>query len=231
MRVVSVLLIFTLEALAQQAPPALKNPTPLFENELVRVGRVMVAAGTSEGVHRHAYPRVLVCLEPGVIEVRRADGTVEKTSYGVGHARYQASLEPHEPVNVGETQFVGVVIELKKDPAPPTPAKLEPLDPLVVAGKFHKALVDNNHVRVLDVNVKPGESEPLHKHIRSVLIILQGGTAQFGFPDGSTREASFSANANPPKGQPPQVFWEGDETHSVRNIGKTPIRLIRVEIK
>ena len=28
-----------------------------------------------------------------------------------------------------------------------------------------------------------------------------------------------------------QVFWEEAETHSVANVGKMPIRLIRVEIK
>src|SRR5262249_247891 len=41
-------------------PVTLKHYTPLFENEEVRVGRVSLPAGESEGVHTHPYPRVLI---------------------------------------------------------------------------------------------------------------------------------------------------------------------------
>ena len=97
-----------------------------------------------------------------------------------------------------------------------------PNDAVTVAPHLYTVVLENERVRVLEVNNKPGEFEPMHKHRRSVLIILSTGSARFGLPDGSTRDASFSAF---------QTFWEGDETHSVRNTGKTPVRLIRVELK
>jgi quercetin dioxygenase-like cupin family protein len=90
-------------------------------------------------------------------------------------------------------------------------------------------VLENERVRVLEVRVKPGEFEPMHKHVASAMIILSGGTARFGLPNGSSKQVSFSAR--PKTGEPPQVFWEEAETHSVENVGKTPVRLIRVEIK
>jgi len=107
----------------------------------------------------------------------------------------------------------------------------DPLDPLIAAPGFHKLVVENEKVRVLDVQVKPGEFEPLHKHPQSVIVILQGGKVRFGLPDGSNQEVSFSATADSGEQQPPQVFWTGPEIHSVKNIGNTAVRLIRVEIK
>ena len=216
----------------QQASTTLKNYTPLFENDEVRVGRVTLPAGESEGLHVHPYPRVLICLEGATIEVKRPDGSLAKTVYQPGDARYQSDTQPHEPVNVGTSRFVGVVVELKNHvPSRSQDGKLEPLDPLVAAPGFHKLVFENERIRILDVRNKPGDFEPLHKHARSVLTILEGGTARFGLPDGSTKVASFSASANPPAGEPPQVFWEDATVHSVANVGTTPIRLVRVELK
>src|SRR4029453_12228018 len=108
-------------------------------------------------------------------------------------------------------------------------SKAGPPGPIGVSGKFHSVVLENERVRVLEVRVKPGELEPMHKHVASAMIILSGGTARFGLPNGSSKQASFSAR--PKTGEPPQVFWEEAETHSVENVGKTLIRLIRVEIK
>jgi len=216
----------------QQASTTLKNYTPLFENDEVRVGRVTLPAGESEGLHVHPYTRVLICLEGATIEVKRPDGSLAKTVYQPGDARYKSNTQPHEPVNVGTSRFVGVVVELKSQkPSRSQDGKLEPLDPLVAAPGFHKLVFENERIRILDVRNKPGDFEPLHKHARSVLTILEGGTARFGLPDGSTKVASFSASANPPAGEPPQVFWEDATVHSVANVGTTPIRLVRVELK
>ena len=97
-----------------QLAPALKNYRLILENEKVRVGKVVVQAGESEGVHVHPYPRVLICLEGATIEVRRKDGSVERTTYRRGEARYQSNTDPHVPANIGETRFTGIIVELKQ---------------------------------------------------------------------------------------------------------------------
>ena len=40
------------------------------------------------------------------------------------------------------------------------------LDPLKVAPDTHKLLFENRFVRVLEVHVPPGKTEPLHQHGR-----------------------------------------------------------------
>src|SRR5260370_1986314 len=104
----------------QQASTTLKNYTPLFENDEVRVGRVTLPAGESEGLHVHPYPRVLICLEGATIEVKRPDGSLAKTVYQPGDARYQSDTQPHEPVNVATSRFVAALVRLKTQ-HPPRP--------------------------------------------------------------------------------------------------------------
>ena len=102
------------EGFAQQPSTTLRNYQLIVENERVRIGHVTVEAGVSEGLHVHPYPRVLVCIQGATIEVKRQDGTVVRTTYRPGDARYQTNTDPHEPVNVGDTDFKGVVVELKQ---------------------------------------------------------------------------------------------------------------------
>jgi quercetin dioxygenase-like cupin family protein len=225
---------------AQQPAAALKNQRPILENELVRVGQVVVEAGQSEGVHVHPYPRVLICLEGAPIQVRRKDGSTEQTIYRAGDARYQSNRDPHEPMNVSKTRFSGVVVELK---GPETVGSVgvkpvargekspDPLDPLVAAPGFHRLVVENERIRVLDVQVAPGQFEPMHRHRQSLIVVLQGGKARFQLPDSSLQELSFDAAPSGGGSAAQQVFWTGPETHSVNNIGNTTIRLIRVEVK
>jgi len=91
-------------------------------------------------------------------------------------------------VNVSKTRFSGIVVELKgpetagsvgAKPAAHREKTPDPLDPLVAAPGFHRLLVENDRVRVLDVQVAPGQFEPMHRHRQSVIVVLQGGKARF----------------------------------------------------
>ena len=62
---------------SQEVRTTPKNYEPILENAEVRVGGVSLEALESEGLHRHPYPRVLIPLDPGVIAVKRQDGSVE----------------------------------------------------------------------------------------------------------------------------------------------------------
>ncbi len=102
------------ESIHQKQTSPVKNYNLIVENDRVRVGHVVVKAKTSEGLHAHPYPRILVCIQGATIEVTRLDGTVERTTYKAGDARYQTNTDLHEPVNVGDTDFKGVIVELKQ---------------------------------------------------------------------------------------------------------------------
>jgi beta-alanine degradation protein BauB len=112
------------------------------------------------------------------------------------------------------------------------PARRHPLDPLTVAAKFTTPLMENERVRVLAIQVRPGETVPFHKVMRSVLVAQEGGKARFRQPDGTTQDFTFPSE--PAGGQPipePSVVWDDPVTYSIENRGDTTMRLIRVEIK
>jgi hypothetical protein len=45
-----------------------------------------------------------------------------------------------------------------------TKPDLDPRDAVIAAPKNHKALYEDNHIRLLEVTVQPGETEKLHTH-------------------------------------------------------------------
>jgi quercetin dioxygenase-like cupin family protein len=96
------------------------------------------------------------------------------------------------------------------------------LDPLKVAPDTHKLLFENPYVRVLEVRVPPGKTEPWHEHPRRVVIYLSDFhtrvTEKGGKPTETLRTRGF-------------VRWTEPTVHQVENIGKTEGHVINVELK
>lgn len=107
------------------------------------------------------------------------------------------------------------------------------LDAVVAAPRNHRVLLDNEQVRVLQVEVAPGETEPVHAHQwPSVLHIQSAQPAvdiSYAMRDGRMVE---TGRRNLPTGTPPPAIWvPRQEAHSVKNLGSAPYRLLRVELK
>lgn len=86
----------------------------------------------------------------------------------------------------------------------------------------HKVLLDNEKVRVLDYQSKPGEKTPMHSHPDYLVYVLEGGTNLTTPKDGKPETTELK------KGQ---LFWRKAVTHTAENIGKTKIHLLLIEIK
>lgn len=120
----------------------------------------------------------------------------------------------------------GQINYLTGDPAT-WPSELEAT---VAAPDNHRVLLENDHVRVLEVTLGPGEVEPLHFHRwPSVLHILQADQWIDRDADG---KVIFDSREAPPI-QYPLTMWKGPEApHSPVNLSDSvSIRLIRVEVK
>jgi hypothetical protein len=96
------------------------------------------------------------------------------------------------------------------------------LDPLKVAGDTHKLVFENTFVRVLEVHVPPGKTEPMHSHGRRVVVYLSDfhtRTTERGKPPvENLRKSGF-------------VRWSDPVVHTIENIGKTEGHVISVELK
>jgi quercetin dioxygenase-like cupin family protein len=105
----------------------------------------------------------------------------------------------------------------------------EELDALVAAPQYHILLFENEQVRVLDTNIPPRQTVPLHTHRwPGVLYVLS--LTDFVRRDGEGKIVVDSRASGKPaiKG----ALWsEPLPPHTLENVGETEIRVISVELK
>ncbi len=104
-------------------------------------------------------------------------------------------------------------------------AQLKPdhIDAAEVSPYKYTVLLENEHVRVLEYQIKPGQKEAWHTHPPKVSYIVSGGKLRITTEGGDSFVVDEdSANA----------AWMGAVgRHFGENIGTTPIRIVLVEIK
>ncbi len=96
------------------------------------------------------------------------------------------------------------------------------LDPLRVAPDSHKLAFENAFVRVLDVHVPPGQTEPRHRHPHGMSVYFTDWDAKVtvdgGEPQVNHRKAGTFA-------------WSDAVIHTVQNVGQSEGHILRIELK
>jgi hypothetical protein len=108
---------------------------------------------------------------------------------------------------------------------------LENYLPLAAAPDHHRAIIDNDSVRVLDVRIAPGDTVPAHQHdMPSVFITLSPADLQIRNLAGETVR-SVRRNRSEPTG--PEVEWRGPapEPRVVSNVDTVELRALRIKLK
>jgi quercetin dioxygenase-like cupin family protein len=106
----------------------------------------------------------------------------------------------------------------------------EALDAVVSAPEHHRVLFENDHVRVLDTRVLPGERVPLHTHKwPSVAYTISSGDFVRFDAEGNATLDTRTANLTV---EPGSAMWLPPlEAHAIENVGATEVRAVTVEIK
>jgi hypothetical protein len=109
------------------------------------------------------------------------------------------------------------------------PQAFDPLDAVVAAPSFHRVLLENESVRVLDTVVHPNETVPLHTHRwPGVLYVLSWSDCVRRDAEGSVTMDSRTLPSVPPG----TTLWSGPlPPHTLENVGDTELRVIAVEQK
>ena len=99
---------------AAQDPVALypDNYKVLVENDRVRVMDFRLRKGDTERLHAHP-AHVLYVLEPFTVRFTLGDGTVRTRQVKAGEVLFSEAVM-HSPVNIGNTDAHGILIELKE---------------------------------------------------------------------------------------------------------------------
>ena len=104
------------------------------------------------------------------------------------------------------------------------------LDALAAASAFHRLVLENDDVRVLETRIGPGETVPLHTHRwPSVLYVLAAGHVVRRDHEG--RLLTDSRAAGPPAEAGSAAWVAPMPPHTVENVDTSEIRLLNIELK
>lgn len=95
-------------------------------------------------------------------------------------------------------------------------------DMAMTAGDNVKVLLDNDQVRVLELQMPPGAKTGMHSHGDNVVYFVNAGeTTQMG-ADGTSTKVQRKAG---------ETLWSGPATHDTHNTGKTSMKVLVIELK
>ena len=86
----------------------------------------------------------------------------------------------------------------------------------------YRLLFENGYVRVYNIFVAAGTSEPQHTHHNRVVVCLSGAQMRHILPDGSVQDSSLRTG---------DCLWRPGQTHIGTNVGRTDLWVIAVEPK
>ena len=95
-------------------------------------------------------------------------------------------------------------------------------DAVKVSPDSYKVVLENDQVRVLEVQIKQGAKVDMHSHPKSVAICLNDQQLKFTFPNGKTEETDAKRG---------QAVWLDGITHTVENVRNEDASSIVVELK
>lgn len=205
----------------------------LLDNDSVKVTRIREAPGAKREMHVHR-DTVVVALND-----QRRRVTAEKAvehDVKAEQAVWFGNVT-HSEENIGKTGAELLVVEIKQNGTAAAGGRAEDfskwpasLDAVAAAPRNHKVLLENDRVRVLSVTVEPGEKELPHRHSRpSVIYVIARDDILDTDLDGKVLLDTRAAPNLPP---PPYAVWMPSQPpHHVLNRAKTPVRLIRIELK
>jgi hypothetical protein len=191
----------------------------LIDNDTIRILDVNLPPGTKEPAHSRAWPAILIADTP------RPAASPQVRNF---ESRWQEAQAPDRVAPNGTTPVHYLEIDLKKGDCvavknPPLP----PTDGVAIHDPSIKVPFENDYVRVLEIEVKPGDSEPPHTHTwPSVVYYYRLPTSRRGTADGK-----------PPVDRPEltqqQVTFENfaQPIHTLTNTGNYLYQAHRIEIK
>lgn len=95
-------------------------------------------------------------------------------------------------------------------------------DPVVTDSDKYKVVFENEHVRVLDYQDKPGEKTNKHRHPAFVLYALSPFKRHIHLESGKVIVREFKTG---------DIIWSEEQIHIGENVGETDSHALIVELK
>ena len=217
-----VLLAATTLASGQSAPDAVpveKEPMHrlVFHNDVVDVLDILIPPGATTRWHVHAHDLAGLTISSAPTR-EEADGKPpsEEPAYPEDEAWFEAfpAIETHRVTNTGGRSVRYIAFQLLK----PAGGSDQPTLPQAHCGKV---VVDNPRVRIVRIDLDPGESAADHAHANDFAVVLGAGgrIEQAGTGERQRNDAGF-------------IGWNRADTHHrLRNTGDKPIEVLEFEFR
>jgi quercetin dioxygenase-like cupin family protein len=183
----------------------------------IRMVEVNYAPGDSSAMHWHP-DYVIYAAQGGKVTFYAKDGSSNEVTLPTGAILIHPA-EWHAAKNTGTNPIKVILVEVNR--SGPVGTNDPATDATKVSPELYKVSKDTMGIRVIEVNYKPGASSKLHWHPDAALYVIDPGTGEFTGKDGSKRVLDLK------KGM---AMITPSDTHSVKNIGKTTMRAILVEV-
>jgi beta-alanine degradation protein BauB len=186
-----------------------------LDNEWVRV--VEVRGNSGDKMPMHSHPGSLTYFfHSGKARFTDSNGQPTERETKANTAKW-SDPEKHAVDFLSPDAFT-LVVEVKK----PTGKKTPPgADPTKVAADAYKVVLENEHIRVLEMQAKEGTKIPMHSHPAYVAYDVTTVKAKFTDASGKSEESNGAAG---------DVVWREPEAHAV-TIESAGARVLVVELK
>ncbi len=188
----------------------------------IRILEISYKPGETSILHAHPDLAMYV-IEGGMVEMTAKDGTKSTNELKKGAILVNAGTE-HTPKNVGKTTMKMIMFEI--DRPRPGDGKMPAFDATMDATKIepsnYKVMKDTLGIRVLEITTKAGLSSKMHAHPDYAVYIIDGGMIEHTSKDGKKIVDNDKSG---------QSGISGGNEHSPKNIGKTPLKAILVEVQ
>lgn len=96
------------------------------------------------------------------------------------------------------------------------------IDPAIVSPDMYKVLLENEHVRVVEYEILPGQKDNWHTHPAKVSYVVTGGSLRISPEEGESFIVEEKAGST--------IWFEAVGKHFGENVGQTPVHIVFVEI-
>jgi beta-alanine degradation protein BauB len=128
----------------------------------------------------------------------------------------------HEELSRQMMTIAGTAVLLLVMPASGQ-APVTQIDAVVASPERFTVLLENEHVRVVEYVLRPGERDQWHTHPAKVSYVVSGGTLRITPAGGESFLSDEREGA---------ATWTGAlGRHFGENVGATPVRIVLVEVK
>jgi quercetin dioxygenase-like cupin family protein len=191
----------------------------VFENDFVKAVRFELEPGQELPLHKGG-PRIVYALSDYMISWTEGEQTSEK-QWATGDAHWHGAVD-HAVKNIGDTEADYLVVSRKETILP----EAGDYDIMQDAGRMDSAhsnvVFENQHVRLIEVTLAAGESQPLHHGIHRLIYPLTSYSIEYVSDQLDTLETTM---------EPGVAHWHAADRHSVENIGETTAEYLILEFK